>query len=159
MPSSGATAAVVSRFGSYSHIVCRAVVVLWGTGESSWVTVGVWESLQSRFIDFPHVAAHYAACLALHFPDTPITLAFLCGTDHIKKVSWVLSTVMSLWDGCVSLDACLPVCAAMVTTVFWFCWCWFCTACGHWWGCQYAVPSGERRFPDSASGWDRTQET
>lgn len=55
------------------------------SGHSSWITPGMWECSQGRFVDFPQVSTHYAKCLARHFPRTRITLAFLCGTDHVRK--------------------------------------------------------------------------
>lgn len=92
----------VGRLQPYMYASQRARMIelaLAGAGENAWVTPGLWEAAQDWFVDFPAVAKHYASCLARHFPKDEITLAFLCGTDHIRKVTQQLQLGMHARHG------------------------------------------------------------
>lgn len=102
----------VGRLQPYMYASQRARMIelaLAGAGENAWVTPGVWEAAQDWFVDFPAVAKHYASCLARHFPKDEITLAFLCGTDHIRKVTQQLQLGMHACSAWANADACTCV--------------------------------------------------
>ncbi|EFC47546.1 predicted protein [Naegleria gruberi] len=67
---------------------------------SPFLSVDAWESVEcDGFVDFPEVSISLNEFIKQEFPQTPIKLIYLCGSDHINKCRYVLSFPKKLQIG------------------------------------------------------------
>lgn len=56
-------------------------------GESSWITVDPWEITRRRVMDYLSVLEHVQQLFLMCFPELPIKLIYLCGSDGLVQLS------------------------------------------------------------------------